>query len=99
MGVHILLVDNGNLPLTRRRDTNPAFDRPWHLNSGKLDAGESVLHAEAREAHEKVGVLINLARHLSTALVRLSGCCVLRGSNGLGRPNTNAYSHARDGSG
>jgi 8-oxo-dGTP diphosphatase len=56
--VHVLLVDGGRVLLSRRRDTNPAFDGRWHLPSGKLDAGESVLDAASREAEEEVGVLI-----------------------------------------
>ncbi|WP_431910890.1 NUDIX hydrolase [Amycolatopsis thermoflava] len=73
--VHVLLVDNGNLLLTRRRDTNPTFNGRWHLPSGKLDAGESVLHAAAREAHEEVGVLIDTEdlHHVHTLHVNGSG--------------------------
>jgi 8-oxo-dGTP pyrophosphatase MutT (NUDIX family) len=44
---------------TRRRDAKPEFDGRWHLPSGKLDAGESVLHAAIRETEEEVGVLID----------------------------------------
>lgn len=73
--VHVLLVDDGNVLLSRRRDTNPAFDGQWHLPSGKLDAGESALHAAAREAEEEVGVLIQPAdlRHVHTIHVNGSG--------------------------
>ncbi|NIH83726.1 NUDIX domain-containing protein [Amycolatopsis granulosa] len=73
--VHILLVDNGKLLLSRRRDTNPTFDGHWHLPSGKLDAGESVLHAAAREAQEEIGVLINPndLNHVHTLHVNGSG--------------------------
>jgi len=34
--VHLLLVREGQVLLTRRRDTNPLFDGLWHLPSGKL---------------------------------------------------------------
>jgi 8-oxo-dGTP diphosphatase len=73
--VHVLLVENGNILLTRRRDTNPAFDGQWHLPSGKLDADESVLDAAAREAEEEVGVLIDPGdlRHVHTLHVNGSG--------------------------
>lgn len=74
--VHVLLVDDdGKLLLTRRRDPNPAFDGLWHLPSGKLDAGESVLDAAVREAEEEVGVLIQAAdmRHVHTLHVNGSG--------------------------
>lgn len=73
--VHILLVDGTSVLLTQRRDTHPAFDGQWHLPSGKLDAGESVLQAAAREAHEEVGVIIELSdlRHVHTVHVAGSG--------------------------
>lgn len=73
--VHVLLVDDGNVLLTRRRDTNPAFAGQWHLPSGKLDAGESALHAASREVEEEVGVLIETAdlRHVHTIHVNGSG--------------------------
>ncbi|GAB3429192.1 NUDIX hydrolase [Actinophytocola sediminis] len=73
--VHLLLVRDGQVLLTRRRDTNPVFDRRWHLPSGKLDAGESVLDAVAREADEEVGVLVaqDDLRHVHTLHVNGSG--------------------------
>jgi 8-oxo-dGTP diphosphatase len=73
--VHLLLVRDGHLLLTRRRDTNPVFDGLWHLPSGKLDAGESALHAAAREADEEIGVLIEPSdlRHVHTLHVNGSG--------------------------
>jgi 8-oxo-dGTP diphosphatase len=71
--VHLLLVRDGQVLLTRRRDTNPLFNGLWHLPSGKLDAGESVLHAAAREADEEIGVLVEPddLRHVHTARQRL----------------------------
>lgn len=73
--VHVLLVDNGSILLTRRRDSNPAFDGQWHLPSGKLDAGESALAAAAREADEEIGVVIDPddLRHVHTLHVNGSG--------------------------
>jgi 8-oxo-dGTP diphosphatase len=73
--VHVLLVREGQVLLTRRRDANPAFDGRWHLPSGKLDAGESVLDAAAREAKEEIGVVIDSGdlRHVHTSHVRGSG--------------------------
>ena len=59
--VHILFVHAGRLLLLRRRDADPEFDGKWHLPSGKLDAGESVLDAAAREADEEAGVLVRSA--------------------------------------
>jgi 8-oxo-dGTP diphosphatase len=73
--VHLLLVRDGHLLLTRRRDTNPIFDGLWHLPSGKLDAGESALHAAAREADEEIGVIVEPSdlRHVHTLHVNGSG--------------------------
>lgn len=74
--VHVMLIDDGgNVLLSQRRDRNPMFDGLWHLPSGKLDAGESVLDAAAREADEEVGVLIDPAdlRHVHTIHVNGSG--------------------------
>lgn len=73
--VHVLLVSNGSILLTQRRDTNDAFDGLWHLPSGKLDAGESALDAAVREAEEEVGVLIDPADlcHVHTIHVNGSG--------------------------
>ncbi len=74
--VHVLLVRSGKLLLTQRRDTkNRDFDGMWHLPSGKLDAGESILDAAVREAEEEVGVLISPddLRHVHTLHVNGSG--------------------------
>ncbi|MGW4207343.1 NUDIX domain-containing protein [Lentzea sp. NPDC004789] len=73
--VHVLLVRGDRVLLTRRRDTNPLFDGRWHLPSGKLDAGESVLAAAVREAEEEVGVVLapEDLRHVHTLHVNGSG--------------------------
>ncbi|MFD1146631.1 NUDIX hydrolase [Saccharothrix hoggarensis] len=59
--VHVLLVRDGLVLLSRRRDADARFDGRWHLPSGKLDAGESVLAAAVREAEEEVGVRLDPA--------------------------------------
>lgn len=73
--VHVLLVRQSQVLLSRRRDTNPIFDGRWHLPSGKLDSGESVIDAAIREADEEVGVLIDSThlRHVHTLHVNGSG--------------------------
>lgn len=73
--VHVLLVRDDQVLLTRRRDPNPRFDGLWHLPSGKLDAGESVLAAAVREAEEEVGVVVEAIglRHVHTLHVNGSG--------------------------
>lgn len=71
--VHVLLVRDAELLLTRRK--GGAFDGMWHLPSGKLDAGEDVLTAAAREVEEEVGVMIDPAAlgHVHTVHVNGSG--------------------------
>ncbi|WP_285486022.1 NUDIX hydrolase [Amycolatopsis taiwanensis] len=72
--VHVLLLDgNGHVLLSQRRDSNPAFDGLWHLPSGKLDAGESVLDAAVREAAEEVGVLIEAADLIHVHTIHVNG--------------------------
>ncbi|USX53007.1 NUDIX domain-containing protein [Lentzea sp. HUAS12] len=73
--VHVMLVRDDEVLLSRRRDTDPRFDGRWHLPSGKLDAGESVLAAAAREALEEIGVVIEHAdlRHVHTVHANGSG--------------------------
>ncbi len=73
--VHVLLVRDSEVLLTRRRDPDPRFDGLRHLPSGKLDAGESVLDGAVREAEEEVGVLIEPGdlRHVHTLHANGSG--------------------------
>ena len=56
--VHVLLVRGDMVLLTRRAGTGYA-DGLWHLPSGHLEAGESVVDAAVREAGEEVGVTIH----------------------------------------
>jgi 8-oxo-dGTP diphosphatase len=71
--VHVLLVRDGEVLLTQRRGAYGGG--MWHLPSGKLDSGESVLTGAVREAHEEVGVLIdpNDLRHVHTIHVAGAG--------------------------
>ncbi|MDI2029322.1 NUDIX domain-containing protein [Saccharopolyspora sp. TS4A08] len=63
---HVILVRDGSVLLSRRRGS--CGDGMWHLPSGKLDAGESLVEAAIREAWEEVGVRIDVAglRHVHT---------------------------------
>jgi 8-oxo-dGTP pyrophosphatase MutT (NUDIX family) len=72
--VHVLLVRDRQLLLTQRRGTDEFASR-WHAPSGKLDAGEAVTAAAAREAFEEVGVVIDpeSLRHVHTLHVAGSG--------------------------
>lgn len=73
--VHVLLIREGRVLLTQRRDPHPDFDGRWHAPSGKLDAGESVIDAAVREAEEEVGVFIDPTdlQHVHTMHVNGSG--------------------------
>ncbi|MEV0973152.1 NUDIX hydrolase [Microtetraspora glauca] len=55
--VHVLLVRDGSVLLGRRAGTGYG-DGMWHLPSGHLEAGESVVDAAVREAAEEIGVTI-----------------------------------------
>jgi 8-oxo-dGTP diphosphatase len=56
--VHLLLLnDNGEVLFGRRQNTG-FEDGAYHLPSGHLEAGESVVQALIREAKEEVGVAI-----------------------------------------
>ncbi|WP_342670873.1 NUDIX hydrolase [Pseudonocardia acaciae] len=57
LDVHILLVRDGQILLSRRR--GGYGDGMWHLPSGKTDMGEPADRAVVREAHEEVGVIID----------------------------------------
>ncbi|MFE1596415.1 NUDIX domain-containing protein [Nocardia sp. NPDC058705] len=58
--VHILLIRADTILLSLRR-SGDEFDHRWHLPSGKLEVGESVAAAAAREAAEEIGVDIDPA--------------------------------------
>nr|WP_049574286.1 NUDIX domain-containing protein [Nonomuraea sp. SBT364] len=55
-----MLVRDGEVLLGRRSGTGYA-DGLWHLPSGHLEAGESVVAAAVREAREETGVVIDPA--------------------------------------
>jgi 8-oxo-dGTP diphosphatase len=54
----IILIRDDQVLLARRQDTGYA-DGAWNLPSGKLEDGETVSHAAAREGLEEVGVRIS----------------------------------------
>lgn len=56
--VHLLLVDIDDRVLFGRRQDTGFEDGAYHLPSGHLEAGESVVEALIREAEEEVGVTI-----------------------------------------
>ncbi|MGK8503762.1 NUDIX hydrolase [Nocardia asiatica] len=58
--VHLLLRRDDEVLFGRRENTG-FEDGAWHLPSGHLEAGESVVEAVVREAAEEIGVRIELA--------------------------------------
>lgn len=56
--VHLLLVNDEGQVLFGRRQNTGFEDGAYHLPSGHLEAGESVIEALIREAKEEVGVTI-----------------------------------------
>ena len=57
--VHLLLVNRAEEVLFGQRQNTGYEDGAWHLPSGHLEAGESVVAALIREAREEVGVVID----------------------------------------
>lgn len=58
--VHVLFLREDEILLSKRRSPDE-FDGSWHLPAGKLERGESVTAAAAREAMEEVGVTLDAA--------------------------------------
>jgi 8-oxo-dGTP pyrophosphatase MutT (NUDIX family) len=56
--VHLVLVNAAGEVLFGQRQNTGYEDEAWHLPSGHLEAGESVVAALIREAEEEVGVVI-----------------------------------------
>jgi 8-oxo-dGTP diphosphatase len=57
--VHLMLVNNAGEVLFGQRQNTGYEDGAWHLPSGHLEAGESVVTALIREAQEEIGVIID----------------------------------------
>ncbi len=55
LGVNIAIIDAGKILLTRRQDFEV-----WCLPGGEVDDGESLVQAAIREAHEEVGLEVQL---------------------------------------
>ncbi|WP_280455526.1 NUDIX hydrolase [Nocardia brasiliensis] len=55
--VHLILRRDGKVLFGQRQNTG-FEDGAWHLPSGHLEAGESVVEALIREAQEEIGVRI-----------------------------------------
>ncbi|MEV0339437.1 NUDIX domain-containing protein [Nocardia sp. NPDC050713] len=56
--VHLVLVDEQGRYLFGRRANTGYEDGAWHLPSGHLESGESIVDALVREAGEEIGVVI-----------------------------------------
>jgi 8-oxo-dGTP pyrophosphatase MutT (NUDIX family) len=57
--VHLILIDANGQVLFGRRQNTGYEDGAYHLPSGHLEAGESMITALIREAKEEVGVTIS----------------------------------------
>jgi 8-oxo-dGTP pyrophosphatase MutT (NUDIX family) len=57
--VHLLLLNRDGQVLFGRRQNTGFEDGAWHVPSGHLEAGESVVQALIREAKEEIGVTID----------------------------------------
>lgn len=55
--VHVILRDGDKILLAQRG--SPYGYGQWHAPSGKLDAGEPLTVAAAREAYEEVGIVVD----------------------------------------
>ncbi|MEV0613728.1 NUDIX domain-containing protein [Nonomuraea sp. NPDC050404] len=60
VGVHLILIRDGNVLLLRRANTGFA-DGSWSVPGGCLDAGETLPEGAAREAREELGIIIDRA--------------------------------------
>jgi 8-oxo-dGTP diphosphatase len=56
--VHLILVNPAGEVLFGQRHNTGYEDGAWHVPSGHLEAGESVVAALIREAREEIGVVI-----------------------------------------
>ena len=56
--VHLVLANRAGEVLFGQRRNTGFEDGAWHLPSGHLEAGESVIAALVREAEEEIGVII-----------------------------------------
>lgn len=84
VAVGILIRADGALLFTSRPQGKP-YAGYWEFPGGKLEAGESVAQALARELHEELGIRIAAAHawrstehHYEHASVRLHWCKVLQ---------------------
>lgn len=57
--VHLLLIDADDQVLFGRRQNTGFEDGAYHLPSGHLEAGESVVQALIRESKEEIGVIVS----------------------------------------
>ena len=82
VAVGVLIREDGDFLLTSRPD-GKVYEGYWEFPGGKLESGESVIQALARELQEELGVSIDSATHWKEetidyphALVRLHFCKV-----------------------
>ena len=101
VAVGVLIHRNGSFLLTSR-PSGKAYAGYWEFPGGKLEAGETVHDALARELHEELGILISASEPWKVAtmdyphaLVRLNFCKVSAWTGALEMREGQAFSWER----
>lgn len=98
VAVGVLIRPEGDFLLTSR-PAGKVYEGYWEFPGGKLEAGETVVQALARELHEELGITIGLAEPWKVelvdyphALVRLSFCKVFSWTGDLQMREAQSFS-------
>jgi 8-oxo-dGTP diphosphatase len=98
VAVGVLIRPDGDFLLTSR-PAGKVYEGYWEFPGGKLEAGETVVQALARELHEELGITIGLAEPWKVelvdyphALVRLSFCKVFSWTGDLQMREAQSFS-------
>ena len=101
VAVGVLIQANGDFLLTSR-PAGKVYEGYWEFPGGKLEAGETVEQALARELHEELGISIGAATPWKVelvdyphALVRLSFCKVFSWTGELQMREAQSFSWQR----
>lgn len=98
VAVGVLIRPDGDFLLTSR-PAGKVYEGYWEFPGGKLETGETVVQALARELHEELGITIGLAESWKVelvdyphALVRLSFCKVFSWTGDLQMREAQSFS-------
>ena len=98
VAVGVLIRPEGDFLLTSR-PAGKVYEGYWEFPGGKLETGETVVQALARELHEELGITIGLAESWKVelvdyphALVRLSFCKVFSWTGDLQMREAQSFS-------